>query len=258
MTSVTRLIIVKSCTAAGAIALVAVCMARPAFAQAAIAVGDMVQTGVNGQTVVGEVTRSAGATVDLNLGQNNVSRFVQIANVKVLQRAGAGGKAACAVGDAVQVPYLAGTVFTAKIMKTNGAYCEVDSSGSGFTGWQQCADIRRGASGASCGPAIAPGARGNAAATSAGQPPRPGLVSCAGKIEGRYAASSGLGNFTIEFRAGKATMKAPLVGDEETECWMSGKKIFLHMPGQAEDIPLDINNDGTIDTPFGEIKKKGD
>jgi hypothetical protein len=239
----------------------------PALTQAAIAVGDMVQTAVNGQNVIGEVTRSAGATVDLNLGQNNLSRFVQTADVKVLQRTGAGGKAACAAGDAVQVPYIAGTVFTGKIMKTNGAYCEVDASGSGFTGWRACTDIRRGSSGASCGQAggagaraAGPTARGAAAATAAAavKPPRPGLVSCAGKIEGRYAASSGLGNLTIEFRSGKATIKAPLVGEEEAECWMSGKKIFLHKPGEAEDLPLDINNDGTIDTPFGEIKKKGD
>jgi hypothetical protein len=39
---------------------------------------------------------------------------------------------------------------------------------------------------------------------------------------------------------------------------MSGDKIILHKPGAPnEDMPLDINLDGTIDTPVGEIKKKG-
>lgn len=90
-----------------------------------------------------------------------------------------------------------------------------------------------------------------------GQPPKPGLVSCAGKIEGRYGASSGFSNFTIVFHAGKATIKTPFLGADETECWMSGKKIFLHKPGDPNDMPIDINDDGTLDTPFGEVRKKG-
>jgi len=94
--------------------------------------------------------------------------------------------------------------------------------------------------------------------TPAGTPPKPGLVSCAGKFEGRYA-NSGLGNMTIIFRAGKATLADPTGGGEEVECWTGGGKIYLHKPGDlaSQDMPLDINNDGTLDTPFGEIKKKG-
>ena len=40
---------------------------------------------------------------------------------------------------------------------------------------------------------------------------------------------------------------------------MSGEKIYLHKPGESTDtdMPIDINNEGTLDTPFGEIKKKG-
>ena len=93
----------------------------------------------------------------------------------------------------------------------------------------------------------------------AGTPPRPGLVSCAGRFEGRYA-NSGLGNMTIIFRSGKATLAAPDgSGGEEMECWTGGGKIYIHKPGDpaSQDMPLDINNDGTLDTPFGEIKKKG-
>ena len=90
------------------------------------------------------------------------------------------------------------------------------------------------------------------------QPPRPGLTSCAGKIKGRYSSSAGLGGLTIEFRSGKATLKGPLVDDEVVDCWTTGTKIVLHNPKEADDLELDINKDGSIDTPFGEIKKKGD
>lgn len=95
-------------------------------------------------------------------------------------------------------------------------------------------------------------------APKAGQPPKPGLKSCAGKIEGRYASTGGLGSITILFRSGKATMPG-LGGDEEFECWMSSDKIYLHKPGEStdQDMPIDINNDGTLQTPMGEIKKRG-
>jgi hypothetical protein len=48
-------------------------------------------------------------------------------------------------------------------------------------------------------------------------------------------------------------------GTEEFECWMDREKIYLHKSGEStdNDIPIDINNDGTLETPFGEIKKKG-
>jgi hypothetical protein len=97
-------------------------------------------------------------------------------------------------------------------------------------------------------------------APKAGTPPKPGLTSCAGKIEGRYSSSAGLAGVSITFRSGKATMGGGIGADEELECWMSGSnKIILHKPGEsnATDMPLDINNDGSIDTPLGEIRKKG-
>ena len=52
------------------------------FAQGAVAVGDIVQTNVLGQMVIGEVLRAGGGTADLNLGQNNISRLVQIQGLK--------------------------------------------------------------------------------------------------------------------------------------------------------------------------------
>jgi hypothetical protein len=70
---------------------------------------------------------------------------------------------------------------------------------------------------------------------------------CAGKIEGRYSAA-GMGNFTIVFRSGTATTRMYGTDDEELECWMSGKKILVHRPGTNEDMPIDINDDGKLDS----------
>jgi len=221
----------------------------PASAQNAVAVGDIVQTGMNGQNVVGEVIRIRGNTADLNLGQNNVSQLVTFDYLKVLQKAGAGAKSTCAVGDTVQVPYVANTVMTGRLMKTNGDYCEFDASGSGFTGWAKCSEVRP-ASGGTCAPAVAATGRAGAAT-----PPRPGLVSCAGKFEGRYAPSTGLVGLTIVFRSGKATLSGPLMDNETFDCWTGGGKIILHKQGE-DDLPIDINDDGTLDTPLGELKKK--
>jgi hypothetical protein len=95
-------------------------------------------------------------------------------------------------------------------------------------------------------------------APKAGVPPKPGLTSCAGKIEGRYATTGNFGAFTITFRSGKATMTDLGNNEENFECWMGNGKIYLHQPGKDNlDMPIDINNDGTLQTPLGEIKKKG-
>lgn len=96
------------------------------------------------------------------------------------------------------------------------------------------------------------------AAPKAGSPPKPGLTSCAGKIEGRYATTGGFASMTIVFRSGKAVMRAPFSeADDELECWIGGGRIYLHKPGESQDMPLDINDDGTLQSPFGELKKKG-
>jgi hypothetical protein len=99
-----------------------------------------------------------------------------------------------------------------------------------------------------------------APAPKSGVPPKPGLTSCAGKIEGRYVTSGGFGTMTIVFRSGKAIMK-DAVGDNDTEleCWMGGGKVYLHKPGDSprQDMPMDVNDDGTLQSPFGELKKKG-
>ena len=85
-------------------------------------------------------------------------------------------------------------------------------------------------------------------------------IGTAGKFEGRYASTTGGAGQTLQitFRSGMAFLKE-LSGEDEFECWMDGEKIYLHKPGGPTDtdIPIDINIDGTLQTPFGEIKKKG-
>ena len=78
------------------------------------------------------------------------------------------------------------------------------------------------------------------------------------KIEGRYV-TTGAGSATIVFRSGKATMGNGFGGEDTLECWMTRDKIILREPGHPEkEMPIDINNDGTLQVPiYGEFKKKG-
>jgi hypothetical protein len=103
--------------------------------------GDIVETNINYQPVTGEVLRSYGNLADLNLGQNNVGKYLEVQYMKVVQKAGTGGTSKLGLGDTVQRSN-GSIVITGRIMKTNGAYCEVDASGSGFTGWSECAGLR--------------------------------------------------------------------------------------------------------------------
>jgi hypothetical protein len=106
----------------------------------------------------------------------------------------------------------------------------------------------------------------NALAFQPGQPPKPGLTSCAGKFEGRYASAAG--PVSIVFRSGKATVREPdmvmtngklsaMSSEKEAECWTGGGKIYLRwLDGSNYDFPIEINDDGTLDTTYGELKKK--
>jgi hypothetical protein len=96
------------------------------------------------------------------------------------------------------------------------------------------------------------------AAAKTGGPPRPGMVSCAGKFEGRYSGS-GQGTITLTFRSGKATMSDMIGGEQVLECWTAGDKMILREPGKPDNVmSIDVNNDGTLQTPiWGELKKKG-
>jgi hypothetical protein len=148
--------------------------------------------------------------------------------------------------DKVQVN-VNGVWMNGEIITTMGMDYQVQLSGN-RTVWANPQTLRPSAFAA---PPLAP---------KSGTPPRQGLTSCAGKVEGRYATTGGFATQTIVFRSGKAIMK-DAVGDNdvELECWMGGGKVYLHKPGDSfkQDMPIDINDDGTLQTPFGEMKKKG-
>ncbi|HLJ39179.1 MAG TPA: hypothetical protein VKT54_12305 [Steroidobacteraceae bacterium] len=115
---------------------------------------------------------------------------------------------------------------------------------------------------------------GRAAITSApraaGGPPKPGLASCAGKFEGRYASQAGTaGMLSIRFQSGKAIVRQPdmvmkdgklasMSSEREADCWYGGGKIYLRwLNGDSDEFPIDVNDDGTLDTQYGELRKKG-
>ena len=88
----------------------------------------------------------------------------------------------------------------------------------------------------------------------AGQAPRPGLVSCAGKVEGRYAADGGM-PMQMTFRSGKVTIS--MMGDTKAgECWFGDGKLYITIPGEEKAMELDLNDDGSLQGLFGEFKKK--
>jgi hypothetical protein len=93
----------------------------------------------------------------------------------------------------------------------------------------------------------------------AGQSPQAGLASCAGRYEGRWEHVSGLGGMTVVFRSGKVTVSGGLGGPEEFECWVSGGHISLYKAGSPTPFSygFEVNNDGTLQTPLGAIKKMG-
>jgi hypothetical protein len=146
------------------------------------------------------------------------------------------------LGDRVQV-HVDGQWLEGKISVENGADYQVQFGNR--TAWATAKDLR---------PSTAPAAA-NVARTVG---PPAGMTSCAGKIEGRYV-TTGAGSATITFRSGKATMGNGFGGDDTLDCWMSRDKIILREPGKPQnEMPIDINNDGTLQVPiYGEFKKKG-
>ena len=93
----------------------------------------------------------------------------------------------------------------------------------------------------------------------AGQSPRPGLPSCAGKYEGRWESVSGMGGMTVIFRSGRATFAGGLGGDDVFDCFIGDGKLVLYKPGSFTPSPfgIGINNDGTLQTPLGAVRKMG-
>jgi hypothetical protein len=93
----------------------------------------------------------------------------------------------------------------------------------------------------------------------AGQAPKAGLVSCAGKYEGRWEHVSGMAGMKVVFRSGKATITEGLGGEMLFDCFTGDGKVVFYKAGSFTpfDYDFDINNDGTLQTPLGAIKKMG-
>jgi hypothetical protein len=92
-----------------------------------------------------------------------------------------------------------------------------------------------------------------------GQAPKPGLTSCAGKYEGRWEHVSGMGGMKVVFRSGKATITEGLGGEMPFDCFTGEGKVVFYKAGSFTPFSydFDINNDGTLRTPLGAIKKMG-
>jgi hypothetical protein len=93
----------------------------------------------------------------------------------------------------------------------------------------------------------------------AGQAPKPGLVSCAGKYEGRWEHVSGMEGMKVVFRSGKATITEGLGGEMLFDCFTGDGKVVFYKAGSFTPFSydFDVNNDGTLQTPLGAIKKMG-
>ena len=93
----------------------------------------------------------------------------------------------------------------------------------------------------------------------AGQTPKPGLASCSGKYEGRWEHVSGMGGMKVVFRSGTATITEGLGGEMLFDCFTGGSKVVFYKAGSFTPFAydFDINNDATLQTPLGAIKKMG-
>jgi len=93
----------------------------------------------------------------------------------------------------------------------------------------------------------------------AGQVPKAGLASCAGKYEGRWEGVSGLGGMKAVFRSGKATITEGVSELGPFDCFTGGGKVVFYEAGSFKPFAydFDINLDGTLQTPLGGIKKMG-
>jgi len=246
------------CRMSFALAILAVVLARPiaAVAQArgtaqadanGFTVGDTVQVDTAFGWVDGQIVFANGNEYRVRVPTGTV---VSKTYPSELHRKGTYTERDHAVGlydlhDRVQV-LVQGQWIDGEVITTRALEYEVQLPGN-RSAWASGANIRFVA--AKAAPVAAKG----------GVAPKAGFTSCSGKVEGRYASTGGFGNFQITFRAGKATITAGLGDDEVLECWMMGDKIILHKPGEssATDMPIDVNLDGSLQTPLGEIKKKG-
>jgi hypothetical protein len=76
----------------------------------------------------------------------------------------------------------------------------------------------------------------------------------ASKLDGLYTASNGQN--TVEFRDGKAFVTMVGMASEGIPYDVKGNTITVHAGGIAGDLVLTRNSDGTLEGPFGIMRKK--
>ena len=74
------------------------------------------------------------------------------------------------------------------------------------------------------------------------------------KLDGLYANSNGQN--TVEFRDGKAFVTMVGMASDGIPYEVKGNTITVHAGGMAGDLVLTRNSDGTLQGPFGIMRKK--
>lgn len=75
-----------------------------------------------------------------------------------------------------------------------------------------------------------------------------------GKLDGLYVNSNGQNS--VEFRDGKAFITMVGMASDATPYDVKGTTITVHAGGIAGDLVLTRNSDGTLEGPFGIMRKK--
>ena len=76
----------------------------------------------------------------------------------------------------------------------------------------------------------------------------------AGELDGLYVNSNGQN--TVEFRDGKAFVTMVGMASDAIPYEVKGNTITVHAGGIAGDLVLTRNSDGTLEGPFGIMRKK--
>jgi hypothetical protein len=76
----------------------------------------------------------------------------------------------------------------------------------------------------------------------------------AGKLDGLYVNSNGQNS--VEFRDGKAFITMVGMASDAIPYEVKGTTITVHAGGIAGDLVLTKNSDGTLEGPFGIMRKK--
>ena len=74
------------------------------------------------------------------------------------------------------------------------------------------------------------------------------------KLDGLYVSSNG--QSTVEFRDGKAFVTMVGMATDALPYEVKGSTVTVHAGGMAGDLVLTQNSDGTLQGPFGVMRKK--